>query len=404
MMSLYLVQIADSIGSTVGRVALALSIATIGAIFGAALIGRVMKVLDHRIMIVIAAICVFMFQFTISRAASITPIYIAAFFNGFGTTWGGMAMSQIIITQWFEKARGTVMSLFMIAMSLVLAIAFPLVAGIISAIGYRPVVFAVGLIGSVGMIICGFLTSGEPKKYGLKAYGTVDIATGEERAGALPPSLSFKSILKSPAFWMICLIVGLATVAAQGFSSQMAVIFGSFGLNEINAAFVVSIFSLVGVFWTFFFGFLCDKLGPKNTMTIFGSLFAAVLLFAFLWQGFAGAVIFAVFFAAGNGLSGLYGPNMAPRLFGVQSVGDMMGFLSIWSGIGASVGPAIFGLMYDSMGNYTAALVAMGFIAVTCILLNFLINSKKVLAKIQEQITRESTEQNHIAQETVRQI
>jgi MFS family permease len=390
MMSLYMEQMSDSIGTTVGLVAVAMSISTAGAIFGSLSIGRTIKVIGHRAMIIAAGIIIFAFQLTISVSDSIAPIYIVAFLNGFGTSWGGMAMAQIIIAQWFEKARGTVMSLCMVVMGLVLTFAIPAVGAMIAGTGYRPIVMAVGVIGGAGVILSAFLTSGAPEKYGLRPYGAAEISKENGKESVVPPSLSFGRVIKNHVFWAIVLIVVLGTVVTQGFSSQAAVIFGSFGLDSVTASYVFAAFTFLGLPWQFAFGFLCDRIGPKLAMAVSGAVCGVILLLTFLWSGFAGAVVLAFGLAAGGGLSGLYGPNMAPRLFGVKDIGDIIGFIVMASSVGATIGPLLFGFMYDSLGNYTATLTIMGVVIVVCILLNFWLNSDRNLDLIKRQIEKEN--------------
>jgi MFS family permease len=392
MMSLYMEQMSQSIGTSVGLLAIALSVATAGAIVGSLSIGRLLKIIGHRPMLIAAGIIVFAFQLTISVSTSIVPIYIVAFFNGFGTSWGGMAMAQIIIAQWFEKARGTVMSVCMIVMGLVLTIAIPAVGTLIATSGYRPIVMAVGIIGGAGVVLSAFLVSGAPEKYGLRPYGAADVIkeNGKTAHAEAPPSLSFGNVIKSPVFWSIMAIVVLATIVAQGFSSQAAVIFGSFGLDSVTASYAFAALTFLGLPWQFVFGFLCDKIGPKLAMIISGSVCSIVLLLTFLWTGFAGAIVLAFGMAAGGSLGGLYGPNMAPRLFGVKDIGDIIVFIVMASSVGATIGPLLFGVMYDSLGNYTTTLTLMGVVIVICILLNLWLNSKSNLDKIKSQIEMEN--------------
>ncbi|MDR1796196.1 MAG: MFS transporter [Clostridiales Family XIII bacterium] len=371
IMSLYLMQAADSIGSTVGKVSLALSIATAGSILGALFLGKALKALHHRVMIGIAAVCVLLFHFAISRSTSVTPIYIAAFFEGIGVSWGGLAMSQVVIAQWFEKARGTLMGLFLAVMSISLAAAYPTVARFVAAAGYRPVTAAVGVIAAAGMGVCALLMSGAPEQYGQAPHGA-DASAPAEGGGAAGAS-AFRGVLRSPAFWLICLIGCLAMVVSQGLGSQTMVVFRSFGLDEFDASYVAAIYSLAGLPWSFLFGLACDTLSPGKALTVFGGICAAVLFLAFAWHGFAGAAVFAVGFSAGGGVAAIYGANMALRLFGAGSAGDIMGFLSVWSGIGGSIGPALFGLMYDATGGYTLTLTIMGGLMAACIALNALL-------------------------------
>lgn len=399
LVSLYIVDLAAHVNSTVGGVSLALSIATLGAIAGSLLIGRLLKVLSPKVMIIIAGACIFAFQFTMSISDSIVPIYIVAFFNGFGTTWGGIAMAQIIITQWFVKGRGMMMSACMVVMGLVLVVLIPILGQMIASFTYRPVLLVVGIVAGAGVIVSALLVSSAPQKYGLQPLGAdADAAaTGAHGShGGGGPGLSWGKVVRSPVFWAIWIIVVLATIVAQGFNSQAAVVFGDFGLEPMEAAFAFSLFSLLGMPLQFIFGFLCDRVGPKTALLVFGSVSSAVLLLSFLWLGpvggWLGAIVFAVGMAVGGGLSGLYGPNMAPRLFGAKDAGDIIGFIVMGSSVGATIGPVVFGFMYDAFGNYTAALTVMGVILAVCLLLNFWANNRRNVEKIQQQIAKEAAE------------
>jgi MFS family permease len=155
---------AVELGVSVGQISIALSIATLGGIVASVSIGRVLKRLSPKIMIAFAGICIFAFQFAIATFDNLIPIYIVAFFNGFGTVWGGIAMSQIIITQWFAKGQGTMMSVCMVVMGLALVVCIPIIGTFVAAAGYRPVVLTVGIIAGVGVILSALLVSGAPAK------------------------------------------------------------------------------------------------------------------------------------------------------------------------------------------------------------------------------------------------
>jgi sugar phosphate permease len=393
MISLYMNSMAADLNVTVGQISVALSISTIGSMVAGLTIGGAMKRLNHRLIILIAAVCVFAVQFTISVSTSLIPIYIVIFLNGFGTMWGGMAMAQIAITQWFAKGQGTMMSACMIVMSLVLAICIPIVGAQVAAHGYRPVVMVVGVIAAIGVAISAFLVSAAPEKYGVLPFGAGkgNAKSGDQNAStaAAIPSLSWKGIRKSAVFWVIFAIVVLGAMVCQGFNSQAAVIFGTLGLDESSAAFAFSLFTLVGIPSQFVFGFLCDRAGPKWALTVCGGISAIVLLLAFMWSGWVGAVIIACGMAIGAGLAGLYGPNAAPRIFGPREAGEMVGFISVASALGSTIGPLAFGFMYDGFGSYSVALTVMGVVLVVCLLLNFWAHNKPNISGINKQIESE---------------
>ena len=374
--SLYINAMSEDLGVTVGQISIALSLRTISSIVAALTIGKIVKVLNHRIIILGAAVCVFAVQCTISISTSIIPIYLIVLLNGFGTVWGGMAMGQIAITQWFAKGRGTIMSVCMVVLSLGLTICFPIVAALVDAYGYRPVVMAIGIIASIGVAISAFLVSGNPKKYGVLPFGAGK-GTVEDAASVTVPSLSWKNIRKGSVFWAIVIVVVLGDMVYEGFSSQSAVIFGTFGIDEMSAAFAVSLFTFTCIPSQFLFGFLCDRTGPKWALTVCGSVSTVVLLCAFIWTGWVGAVILACGLAFCAGLTTLYGPNAALRIFGTRETGEIVGMMSVASAAGATIGPLVFGFVYDGLGSYAVALTLMGVALAVCLILNIWVHSKK---------------------------
>ncbi|MDR1421338.1 MAG: MFS transporter [Coriobacteriales bacterium] len=394
MVSLYMTPMATELSTpevsvTVGQIAIALSISTIGGFVVGLLIGRLIKVINVKILVILGALFVFAFQFSLSISNSLIPIYIAAFFNGAGTVIGGMAMAQIVITQWFVKGQGMMMSACFIALSLVAAICVPIVGSSIVVYGYRSVVLVVGIIAGVGIALSSLLISGAPAKYGLQPLGTGKDESGE----ALPvsiPSLSWSKIVRSPVFWAIWLICLLAGTVIQGFNSQGAVIFGSLGLDEVNAAFALSVFTLLCIPMTFVFGFISDRTSPKIALYIHGGISAVILLFSFFWVGWIGAIFVACAMGVASILPSLYGPNAAPRIFGTRDAGDMIGFVNVAASLGATIGPIFTGFMYDTFGNYQITLTVMGVLLVICLLLNIWLNGKKNIEKIKQQIAEES--------------
>jgi sugar phosphate permease len=204
MISLYMNSMAADLNVTVGQIAIALSISTVGSMAAGLIIGKAMKHINRRLMILMAAACVFAVQLTISVSNSLILIYVVILLNGIGTVWGGMAMSQIVITQWFAKGQGTMMSVCMVVMSLVLAVCIPIVGANVAAFGYRPVVMVVGAIAAVGVAISAFLVSASPEQYGLLPLGAgkdgIKADAGQASAAAVVPSLSWSSIRKTAVF------------------------------------------------------------------------------------------------------------------------------------------------------------------------------------------------------------
>jgi sugar phosphate permease len=390
MFSLYIQPICNDLSVGVGQVSIASSLWTVGCFISAFFVGKLYEKVNTKVLVALGAITVFFFQFTISVSTSLVLIYIGAFLNGVGAMWCGMAMAQIIISKWFVKKQGTMMSLCMVVTTLVAAVMFMVAGGMVQSVGYRTVTLIIGIVAGVLGIVAALLVSGEPSKYGMKPYGAEEGGGEDVDASAVAPSLSWGKVIKSPVFWAILVICAFGGFVAQGFNAQGAVILGSFGIDSGAAAGALSIFTLAGMFTVMGFGMLCDKIGPKNAMTIFAVIVAVVLLLAFMWTGWIGAVVFAIGMAFVSPISSLYGPNIAPRIFGPGASGDMIGIINVCGSIGSTLGPICLGFVYDAMGTYTLMLEIMGAMIVLTMLLNFWLNKKSNLDKVQQQIADEA--------------
>lgn len=395
VISPYMQQMSAELGVTVGQISLALSISTIGSFIASMLIGTLMKKLSSKVLVLIGAVCVAAFQLSISLGDNLMIIYVMALVNGFGSVVGGMAMSQITITMWFAKGQGMMMSVSVVVMGLALTLGIPVVGGLVAQFGYRAVTMGMALVCGGGLVVCALLVSGAPQKYGMLPLGAQEAAKGDSASGeasALPPSLSWKRIAKTPMYWAIWVAVMFVALACQGVTSQGAVVLGSFGLEPTQAALALSVSTFVGIFSKLAFGFVSDRFSPKYGMYIFAGCYAVVLLVSFLLAGWIGAIIFAFGMGMGGCVPSLYGPNAAPRIFGPKDSGNMIGFLNMASSLGATLGPIVVGMMYDVFGNYNTALEVLGVLLVVCLVINWWVYSKGSQKKVKELIAAEAAE------------
>ena len=373
---------------------MALSISTVGGIVASLLIGRLLKYFNPKVLIIYSAIVICAWQVTLGLSNSIIIIYIVSFLNGTGVVFGGIAMGQILINMWFIKGRGMMMSACMICICATLIIAFPIVGGLIATVGYSNVLMGIGIVACAGMLVAAFISSGAPEKYGLAPLGAEEAAGVGDNAAAMVsiPSLSWAKTIRSPIFWVLFAAVVLVNLVATGFTAHQAVIFGTFGLDATSAAFALSLVSLISLPMQFVFGFLSDRFSPKLGFMIYAAIAAIVLMISYPLVGWFAAAPIALGMALAGVLAGVYGPNTAPRLFGVAAIGDMIGFLSVGSSVGGVIGPILYGMFYDNFGDYRMILIVMGIITVFCLVLNGWVNSKANVAKIQQQIAAEAEE------------
>jgi MFS family permease len=392
-MSIFIPQIAAGIGQSVGAVSLMMSISAVGGMIASLLIGKLFKAVNTKLLIAVSGVLSASSLLAIGLSQNITIIYITSFLQGLGLVWSGLTMAQIIIAQWFIKARGTMMSLNMILLMVFAAIFNPLLARFSQSLGYAQTALGFGiLIGAVIILIGLFIMVDRPEKIGMKPYGFTDDASGaEDRGGhgshgggaqASLAELSLKQAVKTPAFWMIMLVCLLGTTVAQSYGTQAFNFFQSIGCNPDQAGLAIAVNSLVGLAWTMSFGAISDKKSPTLAALLTGIAVSVAFLFNMLWVGFIGAIIAAALIAAVAGLSALFGPTSLVRLYGRKDGSHLIGLSHVAGNIGNFIGPVLAGAFFDIYGNYKFIYTILGCVMVVVVVLAVLIGSKKSMAKI----------------------
>jgi MFS family permease len=141
------------------------------------------------------------------------------------------------------------------------------------------------------------------------------------------------------------------------------------GISPTAAASIVSVIGGASIISRILVAWASDRFGVKATL-----IFSLILLpIALVLLQFVTTLPLLYLFAAVFGFS--YGGIMAlmslvtARLFGLRSVGVLMGMVTFLYTIGGAIGPLVTGYIYDISGSYSTAFwltASIGLIA--CIL------------------------------------
>jgi MFS family permease len=89
--------------------------------------------------------------------------------------------------------------------------------------------------------------------------------------------------------------------------------------------------------------------------------------------------IFAVIFGIGLGGDYMIIPLMAGDMFGVKTLGRVMGIVLVADGIAEASMPMLVGVLRDNAGNYTTALILLIAIALAgAVIISFLPEQRKI--------------------------
>jgi MFS family permease len=400
-MTIFIVPMSQGLNASVGSVSLIVSVSAIGGLICSFLFGKLIKHFPTKLLIVAGGVLTALLLVSMSLSTNLIIIYACAFLQGFGLIIAGMSMAQTIISQWYIKARGTMMALILVFLMVAAAVAIPALAGVIENIGYQPVALWYGIIVGVAIVLLGiFCISFSPEKHGIKPWGYTEGADtggssdahggGSTSGKASVASLSSRQALATAPFWFIMLVSLIMSFAAQAAGSQASNFFQSIGLDPVEAGMAIAVNALVGIVFSLLFGIVADKLGPSVATVVNGVFGAAAFLLVFLWQGWTGAIISAVCFASLTALSGVFAPTALVKLFGPKDSGTLIGFGHAAGNIGSFLGPVIAGSFFDYAGNYTFIYFVIGVAVVIAIMLAVLTGSRKTSASLQAKELREA--------------
>lgn len=243
--------------------------------------------------------------------------------------------------------RGRTMGVLGATSAMASVIGSPLGGHLVDGFGWRT-----AILGYAGMALLGALV------FGLLYRPTV---TGVEAAAELTPARDTRSAFRSPAVWLLALVVGLG-----GFGQFTITYFvpsvakAEFGLDAGAAGVIISTGYLAAIFMNLAIGVLTDRF---NKVAVLGGVFALLVCASFSMTipsetafRIATAGVISLGFSATNQLYGLAGALM-PR----REAGNAMGVVSLGAGLFGFFGPQLLGLLRDMTGSFNA-----GFYMVMC--------------------------------------
>lgn len=385
--------IAEHMGASMTSVALFASISALAGMITSFLLGGIMKKFSAKSLIVVGGLFVGALMIAIGVADSLVIIYIAAFLQGIGLIVAGTAMAQTIISKWFIKNRGIMMSLILVGTMLAAAVMNVIIPGLISANGYKSVALVIGIVSAIIMVGLGlFVIVDDPEKVGQKPLGYEDAQQGDSKKGTGSiVNFTLKQALVTAPFWCVMLYKVLTTMAAQAISNQASSYYQSIGLSAGTAGLVIAINALFGMVVCVAAGILADKKSPTFAAVVTAGLGALAFLGAFIWSGMIGAIIASVFFAGTLGCS-LYGSTMIVNLYGTKEAGGLLGFVNAAGNIGSFIGPILAASFFDAFGNYTLGFEFIGVLLIVAIAIALWAGTEKSAAKLKSIEAAEKTE------------
>jgi len=301
-----------------------------------------------------------------SRVSALWQIYITCgVLMGLGAGGVGMSTGAALAARWFEARRGLVMGLVGGAMSAGQLVIVPLAVWFTLSYGWRQSFLYLGvLLLVVALPLTLLFIRDDPAQTGLKAYGAGQAArAGEPKA---PPEgrTRVADAMQVPAFWLLA-----GTFFVCGYTSNGLVLThlvphaAEHGFSEMHAAQALGVMGAMNILGTVASGFICDRFGRKGPLAFYYGVRGLSLLFLLYVWNVPSLHIFAAIFGLNYISTVPPTTTLTANIFGRYSVGSLSGWIFFAHQVGAALGAAVGGWVFQSTGSYSWAFISAALLA-----------------------------------------
>jgi len=202
---------------------------------------------------------------------------------------------------------------------------------------------------------------------GLVSHG--EGGTEQEGLNSGDGGFSFQRAIRTRQFWMLCAMFPCFEFCVSTIQVHIVPHTTDLAISAATAAYILAIIGVASIAGRIMMGGAGDRIGNRPAFTIC----TIIMLVTFLWLLAAEELWMFCLFAVVFGFAyGGYGPLISlilAELFGLSSLGVILGAVTFSITIGAAVGPAVAGRIFDITGSYQSAFLACVALCIIAVIL-----------------------------------
>jgi MFS family permease len=305
-----------------------------------------------------------------SRVTALWHVYVTAgILMALGSGGVGMSTAATVAARWFEGRRGLVMGVIGGAMSAGQLVVIPLAVALTLTLGWRQSFVWLGiLLFAVAVPLTFLFIRNDPTDKGIRAFGAGQ--AGGAGGAPIPPEgrTGIGDAMQVPAFWLLA-----GTFFVCGYTSNGLVLThlvphaAEHGFSEMHAAQALGVMGAMNILGTVASGWICDRFGRKGPLAFYYGVRGLSLLFLLYVWNVPSLHIFAAIFGLNYISTVPPTTTLTANIFGRYSVGALSGWIFFSHQVGAALGAAVGGWIFQATGSYSWAFVSaalMAFLAV----------------------------------------
>lgn len=269
--------------------------------------------------------------------------YFFYLFNALGYVCGGPLPNQVLLSRWFDKARGKAMGFAYLGIGIGGVIVFPLAHWLIGRLGWQGALQALGVLMIVIAFPVAFFVKESPPQ-----SASVERTLQTHTAGT-PVGWVFRSW----PFYLLA-IGSMCSIGAVGGTMQNLKLFLSLDMHysQQEIATISSCILAGSIVGRLLMGYLADRFPRKYVMLLIYLIVASAIPLLFFAESKPILYVFAMLFGIGLGGDYMIIPLMAAELFGVKVLGRLMGVVLTADGVAEAFAPLTAARMREATGSY----------------------------------------------------
>ncbi len=274
----------------------------------------------------------------LSQMSALWMFYFFYLFNALGYVCGGPLPNQVLLSRWFDTARGKAMGFAYIGIGVGGMTVPQLSRWLESRLGWQSALATIGILMILIALPMAWFVKEQPE--------------GFKERKAEPP-MPIREILKQPAFYLLA-IGSMCSIGAVGGTNLHLKLFMSLDLkySQDMAANVITLVLASSIAGRLLMGWLADRFPKKYVMLLIYTLVSAAIPLLYFVSAPGVIYVFAVAFGIAFGGDYMIIPLMAAELFGLKVMGRVMGIILTADGLAEALAPMLVGYLYDRSRNY----------------------------------------------------
>ncbi len=292
----------------------------------------------------------------LAHMSALWMFYLFYIFNAIGYVCGGPLPNQVLLSRWFDKARGKAMGFAYLGIGIGGYLVLKLSPNLVGAFGWR------GALQFLGIVI---VVLALPMAYFVRDEPTFARPDGARATAGKPADLtSISGVFRDPAFYLLAL-GSMCSIAAVGGANQHLKLYLSLDLkySQQAAATITSTVLFCSIFGRLLMGWLADRIAKKAVMILIYLLVAGSIPLLLAGNSMTALYAFSVVFGLGLGGEYMIIPLMAAELFGVRVLGRLLGVILTADGVAEATSPMLIGYLRDHSTSYRTGFLVLIVIA-----------------------------------------